>query len=303
MFLVVLAILPVVWLVGSCGDDNPTDSGKSTRIFALNGLYYKGVMGDTIADSVLMFAVLDKDDKRLLNRQIKLYQLAGDGEISHSSVVTGSTGWAGFWYAFTGDSGHAAVRLVVEGVDSMVILLRADVLIPGPGGQAQYVLFDDTYADVKKFNGPGSVDTYPNESIIYVDYENSLGVVVMVYDIDMDRTIYDSSSVLGVIVNTVYEGTTTDSVPIRVGSPISDIRTVFGEPDIIRYDSAPPGSPPGDSSVYIEDKDQGLTYYCDFTVDTIVFEIHLIEWVPPAAGYVGDDAVSCLSEKSLRRPR
>ncbi len=269
---VVLAVLLVVGLLPGCGDDNPTDSGKSTRIFAPNGLYYKGVMGDTIAGSVLRFAVLDKDDKRLLNRQIQLFQLAGDGEISHRSVVTDSTGWAGFWYAFTGDSGHAAIRLVVEGVDSIVILLRADVLIPGPGGQAQYVLFDDTYADVKKFNDqPASVFAHPNFWIVYADYESALGVVVVIDDTDHNSSAANSEAVLGVIVNTVYEGTTTDSIPVGIGITIAELRTIYGDPNTVSYDTEPP------PAIKITYDNRELTLYGDLTDDTTIFEIHLSE--------------------------
>lgn len=273
-------------LVLGCGDDDngPIGPGDPAKIVAINGVYYKGEMGDTIPDTILKFAVADKNDNYLPDQQILLNPLAGDGELSHLSITTDSTGVAGFTYAFTGSRGHARIRLMVYNIDTVDILLRANTLIPGPSGQGQYVLFNDTYADVKNFNGtPASVDMYSNHSIIYVNYEASLGVVVMVYDLDTNAIIYDTSSVYGVIVNTVYEGTTNDAIPIGIGSSISDIRSVFGEPDTVRYDSASSGSP-GDSAVYVRDLDKGLTFYCDFE-DTTVFEIHLIEWVPsPATG-------------------
>jgi len=283
--IVVLLLTLTIFL--SCGDDNgPVGPGDPEKIVAINSLYYKGVMGDTIPDTVLQFAVADKNDNCLPNQQIQLYRLEGDGHLNPKSITTDSSGIAGFPYVFNGDSGYAVIRLVAEGIDSLDIFLRANTLIPGPHGQGQYVLFDDTYADVKNFNGlPASVDVIMNpfnHPFIYVNYERTLGVVVMVYDIDLDKTIYDTSSVYGVIVNTndyiTYTGTTADG--IGVGSSISDIREVYMEPDTIRYDSAPPDSP-GDSTVYIRDLDQGLTFYSDFTADTSVLEIHLIEWVPP----------------------
>jgi hypothetical protein len=277
-----LWFLSLILFFGCGDDDGPVGPEVATGIIAFNGRYYKGNMGYPVPDTILRFAVADEDGDYLVNQQIQLHPLAGDGELSDRSIITDSSGTAGFWYAFTGDSGHAAIRLVAEGIDSLDILLRANTLIPGPHGQGQYVLFDDTYADVKKFNGdPASVDIYQDSPIIYVDYEESLGVVVMVYDLDTNGVIYDTSSVYGVIVNTndytTYTGTTAEG--IGVGSSISDIRAVYREPDTIRYDSAPPDSP-GDSAVYIRDLDRGLTFYSDFTADTSVLEIHLIEWVP-----------------------
>ena len=287
-----VTLLLTLTLFLSCGDDDgPVGPDGRTRIVPVNELlHYKGVMGDTIPDTVLQFAVADKNDNYLPNQQIQLEPHGGDGELSHRSITTDSSGTAGFWYAFTGDSGHAVIRLVTEGIDSLDIFLRANTLIPGPHGQGQYVLFDDTYADVKKFNGdPASVDTYIDHPIIYVNYEESLGVVVMVYDLDTNAVIYDTSSVYGVIVNTVYEGKTADS--IGVGSPVDSVREAeaFGLPDSIWfYDN----DDPAERAVVLEYFDLGLTFYCD-TADTNVEEIHMIEWVPtPETG----------SESNANRP-
>ncbi len=260
----------------SCGDDDngPVGPGSPAKIFAINGLYYKGVMGDTIPDTVLQFAVADKNDNYLPNQQIQLCPLEGDGELSHRSIITdSSSGTAGFWYAFTGDSGHSAIRLVVENVDSLDIQFRANTLIPGEHGQAQYVLFDDTYTDVKHFNGiPASVDVFDSSEIIYVNYEAALGVVAMVYDLDTNGVIYDTSSIYGVIVNTIYTGTTAEG--IGVGSPIDSLRSAWGEPDTIWLDPRPP------AAIAVEYYAYGLTFYC-WPSDTSVFEIHLTENITP----------------------
>jgi hypothetical protein len=196
----------------------------------------------------------------------------GDGELSHRSITTDSSGTAGFWYAFTGDSGHAVIRLVAEGIDSLDIFLRANTLIPGPHGQGQYVLFDDTFADVKNFNGlPASVDVDPDYWVVYANYESALGVVVVIEDANQDNSAADWEEVKGVIVNSVYKGTTTDTIPIGIGSSISDMRAIFGDPDTVRYDPIPP------PAVYIRYLSKGLTFYGNFTTDTNIVEIHLSE--------------------------
>ena len=304
-----VTLLLTLTLSLGCGDDDgPVGPGNPSKIVAVNGLYYKGVMGDTIPDTVLQFAVADKNDNYLPNQQIQLYRLEGDGHLNPKSITTDSSGIAGFPYVFNGSLGHAVIRLVAEGIDSLDIFLRANTLIPGPHGQGQYVLFDDTYADVKNFNGdPASVDIIMNpfnHPFIYVNYERMLGVVVMVYDIDLDKTIYDTSSVYGVIVNTndytTYTGTTAEG--IGVNSSLSDIREAYTEPDTIRYDSAPPDSP-GDSAVYIRDLDRGLTFYSDFTADTSVLEIHLIEWIPPPETSADSNTDRVLSNARVKHRR
>ncbi|MCK4858302.1 MAG: hypothetical protein KAT58_10060 [candidate division Zixibacteria bacterium] len=275
-----------------CGDDDgPVGPGDPAKIVAVNGLYYKGVMGDTIPDTILQFAVADKHDNYLPNQQIQLFPVEGDGHLNPKSITTDSSGIAGFPYVFNGDSGYAVIRLVAEGIDSLDIFLRANTLIPGPHGQGQYVLFDDTYANVKNFNGlPASVDIYQDHPIIYVDYEKPLGVVVMVYDLDTNGVIYDTSSVYGVIVNSVYEAKTADS--IGIGSPIDLLRSAYGTPNSIEYSA-------DDTAIVVEYESLGLTFYCD-SVDTNVEEIHLIDWVPPPETDADSKAVLNLSDWNLR---
>jgi len=256
-----------------CGDnDGPVGPGNLAKIVAINGLYYKGVMGDTIPDTVLQFTVADKNNNYLPNQQIQLFLVEGDGHLNPKSITTDSSGIAGFPYAFTGDSGHAVIRLIAPDVDTLDILLRANTLIPGLHGQGQYVLFDDTYADVKNFNGdPASVDVDPDYWVVYANFESALGVVVVIEDANQDNSAADWEEVKGVIVNTVYLGTTTDTIPIGIGSSISDVRAIFPDPDTVRYDPIPP------PAVYIRYLSKGLTFYGDFTADTNIVEIHLSE--------------------------
>jgi hypothetical protein len=231
-----LSLILILFL--GCGDDNgPVNSDDSNEIVAINGLYYKGEMGDTIPDTILQFAVIDKDSNYLIDQQIQLEPIGGDGELSHRSIMTDSSGTAGFWYAFTGDSGHAVIRLVVEDVDSLDIFLRANTVILGPGGQAQYILLTDTYADVKGLNGPPqSIDIDTVKWAVFANYEDSLGVVVLIDDVNRNEDADEFENVQGIGVDNVYDGTTLDSIPIGIGSPFADVRTLYGAPDRIKFE-------------------------------------------------------------------
>jgi len=231
-------------------------------------------MGDAIPDTVLQFAVADKNNNYIPNQQIQLFPLEGDGELSHRSIITDSLGLAGFWYAFTGDSGHAVIRLVAEGIDSLDILLRANTLIPGPGGQGQYVLLTDTYAEVKGFNGPPqSIDTpFPNNWLVVVNYESSLGLAVLINDVSHNKDADDFEDVLAIAVNTVYDGTTLDSIPIRIGSPFADVRTVYGDPNEIVPDSDTTGP-----FLRICYENLETEFIGDLDPDTTIIEIDLVE--------------------------
>jgi hypothetical protein len=260
-----------VGLLLSCGDDDPVGPDRRAKIVAINGLYYKGEMGSDTVDKPLQFAVADKNDNYLPYQQIQLEQLEGDGKLDPKSIVTDSTGIAGFTFNFNGTLGHTRIRLIAPDIDSLDILIRANTLIPGVSGQGQYVLFDDTYTDVKHFNGlPASVDIFDSSEVIYVNYEADLGVVVMVYDLDTNGVIYDTSSVYGVIVNSVYSETTVEG--IGIGSPLDSLKSAYGEPDSIWWDPRPP------AAVAVKYYTLGMTFYC-WPSDTSVFEIHLTEYV------------------------
>jgi hypothetical protein len=282
LFFLTAAIAALICIFGGCGDDKPTDSDKRSRIVAFNGLYYKA---DSLQQKPLRFAVVDKNDSYLLGQLIRLELVEGDGTLSDTAITTDTvTGIAEFSYDFTGNLGHAVVRLIAPDIDSLDIQIRTDILLPGPGGQAQYVLFDDVYTDVKNFNGlPASVDVFEGSSVIYVNYEAELGVVVMFYDLDTNGVIYDTSSVYGVIVNTndhtTYTGTTPEG--IGIGSTIDSLRSAYGQPDSVWWDSRPP------ASVVVEYDSLGLTFYCDPS-DTSVFEIHLVEMIPSATNSTND---------------
>ncbi len=270
------AVFSIIVLLTSCGDDNPPNGPtQKTSIVAVNGLYYKGTMGDSTFNQPLEFTVTDDKGNHLPNQQILLSLVEGDGTLGSSSITTDSTGMATFSYTFSGSLGHAIVRLTVPDVDTVDVFLRADVLIPGEHGQGQYVLFDDDYSKVLTFNNtPVRIDTIVGDHpIIYVNYESSLGVVVMLYDQDLDKTVYDTSSVYGVIVNTKYNGHTLDSVPVGIGTPLQTIRANFGTPDTLYYD------PPRPEIIIRYDSLQ-TTFYGHWEAgygDTFIEEIHIYE--------------------------
>ena len=257
-----------------CGDDvGRVGPGDPAKIVAVNGLYYKGAMGDTISDTVLQFAVADKNDNYLPNQQIQLYLVEGDGHLPPKSITTDSSGTAGFPYVFNGSLGHAVIRLIAPDIDTLDILLRANTLILEPGGQAQYVLLSDTYEQVKGFNGlPDQIDE--TSFLVIPVYESSLGVVVILEDLNDDEIPDNGEPVLGIFVNTIYEGTTNDSIPIGIGSSISDVRTVFGLPNKV---SIYRDTVTGDSAVEISYASEDFQLLGGFDPDTTIEEIQLIE--------------------------
>lgn len=264
-----------VALVIACGDDGepPVAPGTPSGVTAVNGLYYKAIMGSSSVDNPIEFTVADEDSNPMPNQWVRFSILEGDGTLSSDSLATDSVGTVTAEYTFDGALGRAEIMATVRNVDSVAVSVRANTLIPGIDGQAQYVLFNDHYSDVKDFNGnPASVDPDPVSWILYANYEAALGVVVVIDDLNQDSVAVDEADVLGVIVNTVYTGKTADS--IGIGSAIADVRAAYGAPDTVRYD---PTDPP---AVYIRYNGLGLTFYGDLSADTTVFEIHLSENVP-----------------------
>ncbi|NOY88567.1 MAG: hypothetical protein GXO93_04130, partial [FCB group bacterium] len=212
------------------------------------------------------------------NNWVYFSTIIGDGSFLDDSLKTDSLGMVTAHYNFGGVLGHAEIMAKVKNIDSVTVNIRANTLIPGVNGQGQYILFSDNYSDVKDYDGaPLSIDIDPAQWILYANYEKSLGVVVVLEDINQDSVVVDSTNVLGVIVNTVYKGKTADS--IGIGSTIGDLRNAYGAPDTIKYDPPAP-------AIYIRYQALGLTIYGDTkdllgnsVTDTIIQEIHLSELV------------------------
>ncbi|MFH2048846.1 MAG: hypothetical protein ABIJ12_05315 [bacterium] len=269
-----LFILLFIVIIAGCGGDKGNDPvNPANKIITLNGVYYKGTMGSNILDKKLQFAVTDSDGKYIPDQQIQLAQFDGDGTIPRSAM-TDSTGIAEFEYEFSGTESVARILLQVDTI-RLEIHIRADALIPGAGGQASYVLLSDRYSGVKNYLGePASVDIVPGDhQIIYANYENALGVVVMLYDQDLDKTVYDTSSVYGVIVNTKYDVMTPTTPPIGIGSTLDDLRSAYGAPDTIFHEDPRPATVVRYSSL------PGV-FYCHWQfgmTDTLIEEIHFID--------------------------
>ena len=275
------ALISAVFLAvifSGCGGDKPTDPPGPDNVFSVNGNYFKSVMGDTIIDRTLNFAVRDKNNNNLSGQWLHFNLLSGDGTLSADSVKTNSTGIAHLTYAFASLLGNAEIEYLAKGVDTSQIQLRANTLIPGIGGQAQYILFEDTYLGCKNYNGqPASVDVDPTRWITYANYESALEVVFVINDTNKNSSAEDSEDVLAVILTSGYTGKTKDS--IGIGSTLNEIKAVYGQPDSIYFDAA---QPPALGVVY---GSEGLLFFIDTvtpgTVDTNTdaFEIHMDDFI------------------------
>lgn len=281
-----IPITAIILIIAGCGgDEGGGGNGSAKSISSVNGDYFKYVMGTATVNKPLAFIVRDDQNNPMANQWVHFREIVGDGHFITDSVVTGSNGTAIGQYAFDGTMGHAELMAFVRGVDTSVVSARASVLIPGIGGQAQFVRFDeDTYKTVTNYNGSTTVDTYTDSPIMYVNYESTLGVVVMVWDLDLDYNIYDTSDVYGVIVNTNYTGKVADS--IGIGSTYDAVVAYFGAPDSIVYDPVEP------AAWRIRYLDQGMTMF-GAEADTSIFEIHLAEILVPG---------KAASSKALMKP-
>ena len=266
------------FIFSSCGDDPPTKSDPIPEgISSVAGDYIKAVMGDT---TDIEFIVVAVNQAPIVNSWVHFSQIIGDGTFVDDSIKTNSNGIATCKYIFDGDLGHAEIQALVRDVDTISVSVRASTIIPGANGQGQYILMDDVYSDIKNFNGlPVSIDIDPTAWILYAVYESNLGVVFVMEDTDHNEILSDSEPVLGIIVNTVYTGTTKDS--IRIGSSMSDVFNVYDTATQNADNNPPP-------AYYYSYPAYGMTFWTPqvpFDSQT-VFEIHLSETVTPAPNTV-----------------
>ncbi len=256
-------------------------------IDASEGLYYKGEMGSAALTPLLTFQVIDAAGGASTQAWIHFELLGGDGTLSADSILPGLAGAAYPTYNFSGSFGYADLRAKVKGVDSVDVYLRANTLIPGLGGQGQYAHFGDPYSVARGFNGNPEGVT-PVGYINYVEYEQTLGVVLMVLDTVPNDVADGIEPIYGVIVNTVYDKKTADG--IGVNSHISDVIAVYGQPDTSYLDPTPPAA-----DVYHYD-DPPMDFFAD-TADSLVFEIHFKAPLVEGSPWQGQSVVD---EKTLK---
>lgn len=235
--ILIIPLLTAVF-VSSCSDkDRPPDAPVvGDRVVAVNGTFYRQGVTDTAVAPALQFAVDDADDSHLPSQWIYFTLLEGDGTLSADSAKSDSTGLVSLGYDFSGSLGHAVVRAASPGLDSLEVTLRHDRLVPGQGGQGQYLLLGEDYGTVKRFNGPpDTLVVHPTNYLFIADYEKSLGVVFVLEDVDWDDIAHDSEPIVEIIVNdnedaepdNNYQGKAADSVGI--GSNISAVISTYGE--------------------------------------------------------------------------
>jgi len=252
---------------------------KPVLVRAMNGSYYKGVMGSTQLSPALRFAVADAASNLLDNLWIKLRVLQGDGVLSPTdSVLTNSMGIADVTYDFDGLLGHAVISGNFRSIDTVDVYLRANTLIPGVGGQGQYILFSELYSDVKNYNGnPVAEAEDPFQWLCYADYEAALHTVFVIQDTNHTGFPENIEHVYAIILTSGYTGKTRDS--IGIGTTYNEIKAVYGSPDTIIYDPTPPPA-----LVFFYDA-LGMVFFTDTVtgspLDTneTVFEIHMSDLV------------------------
>lgn len=212
-----------------------------TTVQAINGLYYKGAMGTSTQTPQIRFQVTDNAAFPLYKVWMHFRIVEGDGTLSADSAQAEASGSSPIAYGFTGDMTHATVRAFVPGVDTVNVSVRASTIRAGADGQGQYVLFGDDFGAVKALNGqPISVEADPSYWINYANYEASLGVVVMIEDANTNNEASDDEPVVGVIMNTIYTGTSAGGWGI--GSLISQVVTENGPADLVEFDPTPPAA-------------------------------------------------------------
>lgn len=247
-------------------------SGAPDKVVALSGEWFKGAIGGSSITPSPVFAVHDAASNPVPGETIEFELLSGDGSIADSSVDVDNSCTATLGYTFDGSLGHAVIRATSGSVDSAIVNIRANMLIPGANLQGQYIINGDIYQNVVRLNGaPVSVDEDPNFWINYANYESTLGVVFVVDDPNHSTNADSSEAILGILVNTIYTGKTISN--IGIGSSMSEVRAAFGTPTSITFDATPP------PAVVIAYDDIGLTLF-GTQADTTIFEIHLF---PPVA--------------------
>jgi len=266
------------------GRDTATASVRVEIPYAVNAVYgnhFKGVMGTGIVEPEFRFRVLDQAGNALRTTRLYFSVVEGDGALLADSLLPDANGAIINNYTFGGQLGYGLVRATVPGVDTLDVKVRASVIRFGADGQGQYVRLSDTYADVFALNGtPVSIDhPEPDKPLYYVNYEQALGVVLVVYDLDNDGFVLGTEPVVEIIVNSVFQDSAAEG--IHIGSSIHDVRAAYGIPDSSFYSPpSPPNNPAAEGLKYVS---LGALFYASYTPpDSATIEIHLWDPTPPA---------------------
>ncbi len=248
---------------------------------AVHGWHYQGEMGGGIVMPEFRFRVLDADAHTLRMPLVHFSIVEGDGSLAIDSARPDAGGVILNDYIFDGQLGYGLVRALVKDIDTTEVKVRASVIRLGADGQGQYIRFQDTYADVTALNGqPASHDVDQYVWRNYANYENALGVVVAITDVNQNEQIEENEPVDKVIVNTVFSPTTLEG--IGIGSTIHEARDMYGSADYHFIDTV---SPRSEAFVY---ESLGAIFYAlasPTDADSAVIEIHL--WEPVATGAPG----------------
>jgi len=284
------------------GNDTVTVSARVEVPFAVEaafGGHFKGAMGNGIQEPDFRFRIVDEAGLPLRKPWLHFSIIEGDGTLSADSVLPDAYGAIWNDYQFDGQLGHGVVRALVRDVDTLDVKVRASVLRLGAGGQGQYITFDDTYADVLALNGsPDLTEPDPYAWRNYALYENDLGVVVAITDVNQNELIEDNEPIDKVIVNTVFSHTTLEG--IGIGSTIHEVRAVY---DPI-YDSAdshfPNTTPPATEAFVYESLGAIFWALASAGADSAIVEIHL--WEPVVAGSSVSKIGRKLSDRTALSP-
>ena len=122
---------------------------------------------------------------------------------------------------------------------------------------------------------PDRIDVDTSYYRNFAVYENSLGVVIPVEDLNGNEQIDPDEPILEVYVNTIFTPRTPEN--IGIGTSIQDLRGAYGPPDSVFVDPIPP------SAEVLKYVSLGALFYCvHVPPDSAIIEIHL--WEPIPAG-------------------
>ena len=186
--LLLIALIPLV--LSACKDNPPPPEPEPSGISAVNGDIYKAVMGTAQTDNPVEFIVRNDNGNPIQGTWVYFTRLIGDGSFVADSLMTDASGKVTCQYTFDGNLGNATISAIVRNVDTIMVELRANTLIPGTTGQGQYILMQDEYSDVIEWLGtPERVDSINGYYLFVAVYEAAHGVAVLIEDSDQSETI------------------------------------------------------------------------------------------------------------------